>query len=387
MKEKELEIYIHIPFCVKKCRYCDFLSAPAGKEMQDAYMESLCRELTERSKDCSDYRVSTIFIGGGTPSVVEPAWISRIMDILRENYDLWEDAEITMEMNPGTVNRESLKIYKDAGFNRLSIGMQSTNDEELKTLGRIHSYEQFLEAYNQAREVGFDNINVDIMSALPGQSYESYETTLKRVAELVPPPEHISAYSLIVEEGTPFYEEYENGKLSLPDEDTERQMYELTGAFLKQYGYERYEISNYARKGRECRHNIGYWERKNYLGFGIGAASMMENVRFQNATDINEYIKSPCGVGEEDQVLSLDEQMEETMFLGLRLTKGVSFAEFQKRFGVTIDEVYGSVIRKHMEDGLLKESVSGGERYLSLTEKGLDVSNYVMADFLEPGYF
>lgn len=387
MKKKELELYIHIPFCVRKCRYCDFLSSPASKDIQDAYMRALCEELLVRSKECSVYQVTTIFIGGGTPSAVDAVWISRIMQILKENYDLSGLAEITMEINPGTVDRNSLQVYKDAGINRLSIGMQSTEDKELKILGRIHTYEQFLGAYHLAREAGFTNINVDIMSALPGQTYASYQGTLKRVAELVPPPEHISAYSLIVEEGTPFYDEYQDGRLLLPDEDTERKMYELTGAFLKQYGYERYEISNYALPGWQCRHNVGYWVRKNYLGFGIGAASLMENVRYHNTTEIDAYIQAPDKVREELQLLPCSEQMEETMFLGLRLTKGVSFTAFEKMFGMTLEQVYGDVIEKHKKEGLLQEYTKEQERYLSLTDKGLDVSNYVMADFLDPAIF
>ncbi len=388
MNKKDLELYIHIPFCVRKCKYCDFLSAPAGQKVQDAYMEALCREMIQRSGECTAYKVSTVFIGGGTPSIVNPSWIRRIMQILKENYDLWEQAEITMEINPGTVSKQSLCLYKEAGINRLSIGMQTTVDEEARVLGRIHTYEQFLEAYDLARKAGFDNINVDIMSALPGQSYESYETTLQRVAGLNPPPEHISAYSLIIEEDTPFFELNERKQLSLPDEDTERRMYELTGVFLKRYGYERYEISNYALPGRQCRHNVGYWVRKNYLGFGIGAASLMENVRFQNTTDRDQYIKNPCAGGEEENALSKAEQMEETMFLGLRLIKGVSFDAFYKEFGVALEAVYDEVINKHEKEGLLEEYMAdNGEKYLKLTKKGLDVSNYVMADFLEPSIF
>ncbi|MBQ7775693.1 MAG: oxygen-independent coproporphyrinogen III oxidase [Lachnospiraceae bacterium] len=386
--KKELEIYIHIPFCVRKCNYCDFLSVPADDATKEAYMEALCREIVEKGKEYVAYEVSTIFIGGGTPTAVPAGGIKGVVEAVRLNYDLRDDIEITMEMNPGTVDATALKVYKEAGINRLSIGLQSTESGELQSLGRIHSYEQFLDTYRLAREAGFLNINVDIMSALPGQTFESYERTLQRVVQLVPPPEHISAYSLIIEEGTPFYEAYESDSLQLPDEDTERKMYEFTGSFLEQYGYERYEISNYAKPGKECRHNLGYWERKNYVGFGIGAASLVENVRFHNNKDMQKYIKNPYHMEENRQTLSVTEQMEETMFLGLRKTKGVALQSFEKVFGMPMLQVYGEVINKHVAEGLLEFwEDTKGRKYLALTPKGMDVSNYVMADFLEPSIF
>ena len=229
--KKELEIYIHIPFCVQKCKYCDFLSGPATSDIKQKYMEALCREITEKSADYEGYLVTSVFIGGGTPSCVDPQWIDKLMRLLREKYDLSEEAEISMEMNPGTVDGPFLEVYYHAGINRLSMGLQSARSEELAVLGRIHSYEQFLEAYFTARKIGFLNINVDIMSGLPGQSLEDYLETLSKVTALDPPPEHISAYSLIVEEGTPFYEAYERDELNLPDEETDRRMYEATRSF------------------------------------------------------------------------------------------------------------------------------------------------------------
>lgn len=385
--KKELELYIHIPFCMQKCKYCDFLSASAGRDVQDAYMEALCKEIAEKSMDYKAYRVVTVFIGGGTPSVVNPEWIIRVMGLVRQSFELDENAEITMEMNPGTVTRQSLELYKAAGINRLSMGLQSAHNDELKMLGRVHTYEQFVESFWQAREAGFDNINVDIMSALPGQTLDSYKETLERITGLTFPPEHISAYSLIVEEGTPFYEAYEKGELNLPDEDTERQMYEFTGMFLMEKGYERYEISNYAKQGRECKHNIGYWERKEYLGLGIGAASLVNNSRFSNTSDRDAYIENPSNAFEEVHSLSVREQMEETMFLGLRMTKGVSLERFEKHFGISMSQVYGEVIHKHISNGLLMELSEEGQRSVALTLKGMDVSNYVMADFLEPANF
>lgn len=385
IKSKSLELYIHIPFCVQKCKYCDFLSAPADETVKEAYMKALCREIIEKSRDYQAYVVTTVFIGGGTPTAVPAVWIKHVMESVRQHYNLLEEAEITMEMNPGTVEPDAWQTYRKAGINRLSIGLQSTEAAELRVLGRIHSYEQFLETYRLARSCGFENINVDIMSALPGQTRESYQRTLERVTGLVPPPEHISAYSLIVEEGTPFYEAYEAGRLDLPDEDTERSMYELTGSFLHERGYERYEISNYAKPGKECRHNLGYWERVNYLGFGIGAASLIENVRFQNGRDLESYLQAPCEATEEYQHLSVAEQMEETMFLGLRKTAGVDLEAFEETFDVSFGQVYGEVAEKHIQEGLLERKPdSSGRQYLALTAKGMDVSNYVMADFLEP---
>lgn len=386
-KKKELEIYIHIPFCVRKCRYCDFLSSSASLDVQEAYMEALCKEVAGRSYEYGDYRVVSVFIGGGTPSIVNPSWISKLMNLLKEKFDVDGVVEITMEMNPGTINEKALEIYKRAGINRLSIGLQSANNKELELLGRIHTYEDFLDSFNLARKLGFNNINVDIMSALPGQSFASYTETLQKIVNLEMPPEHISAYSLIIEEGTVFQDLYDTGKLDLPQEEAERQMYEYTEKFLAEKGYLRYEISNYAKPGKECRHNIGYWERREYLGFGIGAASLIDNRRFSNTSDRTAYIECPNKEYPEVQQLSITEQMEETMFLGLRMTRGIREKDFEKKYGKTLVQIYGDVIQKHIKNGLLQQYTLDGEEWIALTKKGLDVSNYVMADFLEPVLF
>lgn len=376
--KRPLELYLHIPFCVRKCRYCDFLSGPADCSTQERYMQALLREIRERGKECESYQVDTIFIGGGTPSVVEAKWIGEVMQAIRECYDVSPEAEITMEMNPGTVNREKLCAYHKAGINRLSIGLQSVWDEELQSLGRIHTFEQFKEAYTQAREIGFQNINVDVMSALPGQNAESWTKTLDVLLSLQPEPEHISAYSLILEEGTPLYESYERGELILPDEDSERQMYLLTEEILGTGGYARYEISNYAKPGYQCRHNCGYWRRREYLGLGIGAASLMRETRFKNADNLEAYLKDCLAVREEEETLSKEAQMEEFMFLGLRLMEGVDFRAFEDKFGQDILAVYGQVIERNVKDGLLKQE----EGHVRLTKRGIDVSNYVMSQFL-----
>lgn len=394
---KELELYFHIPFCVRKCDYCDFLSAPGDAKTKKRYMEALLAETVGSASRYEAYRVTSIFIGGGTPSVVPPAGIAELMAAVREQYDLAEDAEVTIEVNPGTVTRAGLVCYREAGINRISMGLQSGDDRELAAIGRIHTWQQFQESFLTAREAGFDNINVDIMSALPGQTIPRYRQTLEKVLALKEPPEHISAYSLILEEGTVLYERAERGELELPDEDTERRMYQETRRILECHGYKRYEISNYAKKGAACRHNCGYWQRKNYAGFGIGAASLVENVRFHNGRDLMAYLDNPLECREDVQVLTRREQMEEYMFLGLRMTEGISCRSFAEVFGCSLEEVYGDVIRKNAEDGLLEYVPEGAdvhrgnretmmndieEKRLALTDRGLDLSNYVMAQFL-----
>lgn len=381
---KDLELYFHIPFCARKCLYCDFLSAPAGEDIQRAYMEALLAEAEGRAGEYQDYQVSSVFIGGGTPSIIEKEWMEKLLFAVGTHFALQGDAEITIEVNPGTVDAEKLNAYFKAGVNRLSIGLQSASEKELAALGRIHTYEQFLETYGAARRTGFANINVDVMSALPNQSVESYLDTLHKLLSLNPMPEHISAYSLIVEEGTAFYEMQKNGKLHLPDEDCERFLYEKTKEILGAAGFERYEISNYARAGYACRHNAGYWKRADYVGFGIGAASLFENRRFRNRDKLEDYLEHPLLCREEEQILTVEEQMEEFMFLGLRMTRGVSCAQFEENFKQSMDKVYGTVIEKNLADGLLweYEEEASKERFLALTDKGLDISNYVMAQFL-----
>jgi len=379
MSGKKLELYFHIPFCVRKCLYCDFLSAPGDEATKNAYMEALLTEVRGRAEEYREYVVDTMFIGGGTPSLMDGIWIQRLLEQVRKDYDVSETAEITIEVNPGTVDEEKLRSYRAAGINRLSIGLQSAKDEELKTLGRIHTWEEFRRTYELARMVGFTNVNVDVMSALPGQTYESYCETLNAIMELETQPEHISAYSLIVEEGTPFYEMEEKGVLALPDEDCERQMYDQTASLLGEHGYTRYEISNYAKEGYSCRHNCGYWCRTEYVGFGIGAASLVNNTRFQNGNSLTDYLENPLSCRCHVQELTKEEQMEEFMFLGLRMCKGVSRTEFCQLFGVEPEEIYADVITKNIRDGLLEYPE---EDRLALTKKGMDISNYVMAQFL-----
>ncbi|WP_034446369.1 radical SAM family heme chaperone HemW [Butyrivibrio sp. AE2032] len=382
---KDLSIYVHIPFCVRKCNYCDFLSFYAKKDVVEMYFEALKKEIMLSAKG-GDLLVKSIFFGGGTPSFVEAEKICDTLKTIQSSFAVAENAEISIEVNPASAMSDKLIAYREAGFNRLSIGAQSLDDEELKVLGRAHTGAMFFETFENARKAGFDNINVDVMSALPGQSLKSYVQTLEKVLSLK--PEHISAYSLILEEGTPFYDM----ELDLPDEDTDRAMYHETKEILDRFGYHRYEISNYALGEQddpkyECYHNKVYWKRGNYLGLGIGAASMVDNVRWSNVRDIHLYVDAQMSKVDRE-ILSPEAQMEEFMFLGLRLVEGVSIEEFKRQFGRDIWEVYGEVIDKYAGLGLLEYSRSEAGResventYLRLTDKGLDVSNTVMAEFI-----
>ncbi len=383
---KPISIYIHIPFCIKKCHYCDFLSAPATSRTQEDYLCALKQEIITQAAFYDDYEVQTIFIGGGTPTVVSADSLCKILFILRQYYHVSSDAEISMEANPGTVTEESLQLYLNAGINRLSFGLQSADNNELKCLGRIHTYEDFLHSYEMAVNVGFHNINVDLMSALPGQKPFNYQNTLNKIISLSPRPTHISAYSLIIEEGTFFYQLYgdeseameRTGETQphLPSEKDERIMYESTEKVLKSAGYHRYEISNYSLPGYECRHNKVYWQRGNYVGFGLGASSMVNNQRFQNISDLKDYLIEP-GERMTKQLLSKEEQMSEFMFLGLRLMKGVSKEDFYTYFGISMDDVYGNVLEKNAQEGLLRNG-----RRVTLTKRGISLSNMVMAQFL-----
>ena len=378
--KKELELYLHIPFCVSKCKYCDFLSAPSGEEQRQIYVERLCRRIRYWSDVIHNYgyEIVSIFVGGGTPSILTEAQITQVFEAVYESFPIREDAEITLEMNPGTDVKDKLPVYRKLGINRLSMGLQSADNKELKCLGRIHTYEDFRQVYQWAREAGFTNVNVDLMSAIPGQTLESYVDTLRKVADLE--PEHISAYSLIIEEGTPFCERYGEGRHAeeLPDEDTERQMYVRTREILEDYGYHRYEISNYAKDGYECRHNLGYWDRKEYLGLGAGASSLMDHIRWKEPDHIGPSTGLVLEEREDFTRLSRKDEMEEFMFLGLRKIKGVSEQDFYKSFKVSMDEEYKDNIENLIKEGLLVRE----EDRIRLTDRGIDLSNYALSQFL-----
>ena len=374
-----MELYLHMPFCVRKCAYCDFLSFPSGAKTQRMYAKRLMEDIGVMGKRYGEIPVETIFIGGGTPSVPDSGLIVEIMEHVRHAFHVADGAEISMEANPGTVTREKLTDYRKAGINRLSFGLQSANDRELKLLGRIHTWAEFLESFMLARECGFANLNIDLMSALPGQTCESWKETLSRVTDL--DPEHISAYSLIIEEGTPFGERYgsEEGRKLLPDEDSEREMYHETKRFLKDCGYERYEISNYAKPGRECRHNIGYWTGVPYLGLGLGASSYLDGCRFTVNPDMKQYLEEKPGMFADIEKLTKKDMEEEFFYVGLRMTAGVSLSEFERRFGISAKEVYPGLMGTFVKE---KAARFEGDRFV-LTDYGLDVSNYIMAQFLQ----
>ncbi len=415
---RELELYVHIPFCVRKCRYCDFLSAPASAEQQERYTEVLIEEIQNGLPagapwdfSTDDAVVTSVFFGGGTPSLLPAEKIAEILYALRSEFRFGtgkETPEVTIECNPGTVDRQKLETYKACGINRLSFGLQSADEKELKALGRIHTWEMFLQSYELARETGFTNINVDLISALPGQSVSSWERTLEKVIALK--PEHISAYSLIIEGGTPFYDLYHEDDLIreageqpryLPSEEEERQMYVRTKELLSKAGFSQYEISNYAMPGYECRHNIGYWTGTEYLGFGLGSSSLVRagrethppvseeicGVRFKNPSESENYeflVREgrggrKCSGKEADvEMLTREDEMSEFMILGLRMTAGISEEEFLKRFGRPVGEVYGETVERLISLGLLKRE----DGRIALTARGLDVSNPVMAEFM-----
>lgn len=453
MKNKnELGIYIHIPFCVHKCIYCDFLSSPADVHTRKQYVRALINEiyLTREGKCAnkliknvlqgdntsyedmeeqavngltSDYAlydtvcmadyektimqedisgcvddiksenwhiVTSIFIGGGTPSAIDAEDISDILDAVRNNYNVSDKAEITIECNPGTMDKKKAAIYRKAGINRISFGLQSTDNNELRMLGRIHTYEQFMESYKIAREAGFDNINIDLMSALPGQTMESFKAVLEKALSLG--AEHISVYSLIVEEGTRLSDNIDSFP-PIPSDDEDRQMYYMTKEMLSSYGYEQYEISNYAQKGYECKHNLKYWERCDYLGFGIGAASLYSGRRYTNISDIGRYmdvlaeitnaldksyVNELLQIRTDMEELSKEDEMSEYMFLGLRKTKGIDITDFKEEFGTDIKDIFGEAIEDNIARGLLIHDGNG----LYLSKRGIDISNTVMSDFI-----
>ena len=389
-KKKPLSLYIHIPFCVQKCLYCDFLSAEASGQEKEAYVKKLLEEMEYWKKTLQkEYVIQTVFLGGGTPtclSAEELLGIGRKLSELplavcegREGKGDKLFFEFTAEANPGTLTREKVQALKEIGVNRVSIGLQSAQEKELKALGRIHSYQDFLDSFHLLRECGFNNINVDLMADIPNQTVESYQETLSFVTELS--PEHISSYSLIVEEGTPFYKMWEEGRLQLPDEEADRQMYCLTQEMLLKEGYQRYEISNYARPGKECRHNLTYWELGEYLGFGLGASSYFKGCRFSNVDRLQEYLSLAVRhLQKEKKLLSKKEEMEEYVFLGLRMRKGISAEDYKRRFGISFYECYKEVLPVLFENFLLAEDKNHGRIYL--TDKGIDISNMVLAEFL-----
>lgn len=376
---KTIGLYIHIPFCRQKCLYCDFPSW-AGKEGQmQGYVDALTKEIENRGKAYSDRKVVSVFFGGGTPTILSVPMLEQLMQAVFANWDIAEDAEITTEANPGTLDGEMADALRKMGFNRLSMGVQAWQNRLLKDLGRIHTMEAFQENYKAVREAGFENVNTDLMFALPNQTMADWQETVRNIVALN--PEHISAYSLILEEGTPFFDRYEKGELEPAAEELDREMYHWAVDYLAKMGYGQYEISNFAKKGRQSRHNRIYWQAEEYLGMGLGAHSYMDGERFHNRYDLQEYIDAEGEVSllkEDVEVITEEDALAEFMFLGLRLTEGVSFARFRERFGQEMKNIYGRQIEELVKDGLLKEDEIG----IRLTVRGVDISNVVFEKFL-----
>lgn len=373
-------LYIHIPFCIQKCLYCDFPSFGGEEQAYERYTAAVCREIEAKASMGKGWQIKSIFFGGGTPTVLSVQQMKRILDTVYACYDVEADAEITTEANPGTLDLEKCIALREMGFNRLSMGVQAWQDELLERLGRIHTRQQFLKNFANAREAGFENINVDLMFALPEQTLGQWEETLSEITALQ--PEHISAYSLIIEEGTPFFDLYEKEVYQKTDEELDRAMYHAAVEILAEEDYHQYEISNFAKSGKESRHNRIYWQDEAYLGFGLGAHSYWEGKRFHNSLDLHTYMEQAeagAVLAEDVEELSLADQYSEFMFMGLRLTEGIEKKRFFQRFGVEMESVYGAQIQKCQEEGLLEET----DGWLRLTARGLDLSNQVFLEFLK----
>lgn len=373
MKE-ELGIYVHIPFCVQKCYYCDFVSFAGKEDLQEQYVEALKKEIVENKEKGNDKVVTTIYIGGGTPSYVDSKLIVSIVNTIKQNYQISNEVEMTIEVNPGTVTKEKLEDYKNAGMNRLSIGLQSADDKLLKEIGRIHTYEEFLNTYRLAREVGFSNINVDLMLALPNQTVGVLNESLKKVIDLN--PEHISIYSLILEEGTVLEKLVSKGERTLPYEETERDMYWKTKEILEQNGYVHYEISNFAKPEKRSRHNLNCWNQKHYLGFGASAHSYYDKKRYSNTDDLKRYIEKQEKIVHEVQ--TVEDEEKEYMMLGLRKIDGVSIFEFKNKFVQNPIYLFRKELDKLVKEDLIEIDIDN----IKLTNKGIDLANLVWEKFV-----
>lgn len=374
---KEIGIYIHIPFCIKKCEYCDFVSYCNKKEYVPQYINALKKEIKNNIN--KEYKITTIYIGGGTPSSIEENYIADIIETIKlnmneENLKDFENIEVTIEVNPGTVNKEKLQVYKKIGINRLSIGLQETHNELLKSIGRIHTYEEFIKTYNLARKIGFNNINVDLMIALPNQTIQDIKENLEKITKLN--PEHISVYSLILEEETPFYNKYNENKIKLPDEELERNMYWYVKNTLENNGYMHYEISNFSKKGFESKHNMNCWNQEEYLGFGVAAHSYNNRIRYSNTNSIEEYIKGSNKIIHEEQ--TLEDMQKEYMLLGLRKIEGINIQKFKNKFAQNPIFIFKEQLNKLVDEELI--IVDGNE--IKLTNKGLDLANIVWEEFV-----
>ncbi|MFC4766339.1 radical SAM family heme chaperone HemW [Effusibacillus consociatus] len=376
---KPSSLYIHIPFCASKCYYCDFNSYVSTGEVMDRYLDGLEKEMELLSKELPWEPLKTVFFGGGTPTMFDVKQTERMMNILNRFFRLAEGAEISVEANPGTVNLEKLRVLKEGGANRLSFGVQSFHDPILKKLGRLHDSLTVYHSYEKARQAGFSSINLDLMFGLPGQTIPIFEDSLRRIVELQ--PEHISAYSLKVEEGTPFAIWQERGKLQLPPEEEDLAMYQLLMDTLEAHGYQMYEISNFAKKDHDCRHNQVYWRNEPYLAAGAGAHGYVNDVRYVIQSSVPGYIET-CLSGKrpvvEREEIPAEIQREDTMILGLRMIRGVEHARFKERHGVDMHNVFGREIERFVQEGLLTDNAEA----VCLTKKALPIANEVFSGFL-----
>ncbi len=373
-------LYVHVPFCIKKCNYCDFNSFKLNQEDKKAYIESIITEMKIYSKQFNKDYFSTVFIGGGTPSILENKELKLLIDNIKDNFNIADDAEISIEANPGTLTKEKLETLYLGGVNRLSMGLQSSDKKHLESLGRIHSYEEFKKNFEIAREVGFENINVDLMFSLPNQTIEQWKQTLEDVVKLN--PTHISAYSLIIEDETVFGKLYDEGKLELLDEELDLKMYYYTRDYLKENGYNQYEISNYAKNKKECKHNVLYWKCGQYLGLGPGSHSYLNEERFSNCKDIKTYCEKLRAFElpiEHIEKLDKQDMMEEKIFMGLRMNEGINLKKFNEKFKVDFMQIYKNEVESLKNSGLVEIINSR----LCLTNKGIDISNKVFVEFLK----
>lgn len=390
-----LGLYVHIPFCVKKCKYCDFNSYKMDIDSKKRYIEDLKMEMElysnklykdnkYKNKECCSLnkndKITSIFVGGGTPSILTSDEIREVFISIKEMFDIDENAEITIECNPGTLTLEKLKTMKEIGINRLSIGLQAIQEKHLNFIGRIHTYEEFEKNYKDALSVGFKNINIDLMYSLPNQTLCDWKETLEKVVHLN--PTHISAYSLILEEGTELYNMYESNKFELIDENVDIEMYEYTINYLKSKGYNQYEISNYSKEGYNCEHNILYWECEHYIGIGAGASGYINENRYNNVESLEDYhlslVKREKPI-QENEILSEKDMIEEKIFMGLRMNKGIKFEDFKKKFGIDFREKYNKQIEMLLARKLINQSFEG----IQLTQKGREISNSVFIEFME----
>ena len=377
---KKIGIYVHIPFCKQKCLYCDFISYSNKNIFVEEYIKRIKKEISDTANTLtvSDIVVNTIYIGGGTPSYIEEKDILEILNTIKSNFSIEKEAEITIEINPGTVTEEKIKSYKEMGINRISIGLQSTNDRLLKLLGRIHNYEEFLEVYKIARKVGFDNINIDMIIGVPTQTIKDIKDSVSKVLSLN--PEHISMYSLIVEENTPLEAKINSGEFILPEEDLEREMYWYIKKELEKNGYNHYEISNYSKKGKESKHNLNCWNQEEYLGFGVASHSYFENKRYSNTDLIEEYVQKEelDEIRTTNEIQEIEDKEKEYILLALRTIEGVDINKFKQKFVKNPIYIFRNEIDKLVKDKLIEVDLNR----IKLTKKGIDLANLVWEEFV-----